>query len=81
MCIMSGTNNVDSHIGGRIKLARIAAGKSLEFLATELSIDPADLSLYEQGARRVPQEVLFDLVEILQKPLSYFFDDLSSREN
>jgi transcriptional regulator with XRE-family HTH domain len=81
MDAVSQSNRVDIHVGSRIALARIEAELSLDALADKLEINADELARIEKGAVRPSAGLLFDIGELLGKPLDYFFADLRSREN
>lgn len=75
------TNGVDIYVGAQLRLARIEAGLSVSALADEAGLGELMLARYERGGARMPAAVLCNLSETLGKPLSYFFDEIRSRQD
>lgn len=71
-------NPVDIHVGGRIRLRRMMNGLSQERLGEQLGLTFQQIQKYEKGANRVGASRLFQLSQVLEVPVSYFFDDLDS---
>jgi transcriptional regulator with XRE-family HTH domain len=73
------TNNkaIDMHVGKRVRLRRTLLGISQEQLGTELNITFQQVKKYERGASRISASRLGDIGQILDVPISYFFDDMS----
>ena len=73
------TNNkaIDMHVGKRVRLRRTLLGMSQEQLGTELNITFQQVQKYERGANRISASRLWDIGQILDVPISYFFDDMS----
>jgi transcriptional regulator with XRE-family HTH domain len=72
------TNNaIDLHVGKRLRLRRTPLGLSQEQLGAELNITFQQVQKYERGANRISASRLWDMSQILDVPVSYFFDDMS----
>ncbi len=71
-----GPNPVDVHVGGRVRLRRNLLGKSQENLGKALGLTFQQVQKYERGANRISSSKLFYLSQILDVPISYFFDDM-----
>ena len=73
------TNNsaIDLHVGKRLRLRRTLLGMSQEQLGAELNITFQQVQKYERGANRISASRLWDMSQILDVPISYFFDDMS----
>ena len=70
-------NPIDIHVGGRVRLRRTLLGKSQEKLAQALGLTFQQIQKYERGANRIGSSRLFKLSQILDVPVSFFFDDMS----
>ena len=70
-------NAVDMHAGKRIRLRRTLLGMSQEQLGGELNITFQYVQKYERGANLVSALCLWDIGQILDIPINYFFDDMS----
>ena len=71
-------NPIDIHVGGRIRLRRMMSGLSQERLGEQMGLTFQQIQKYEKGANRVGASRLFQLAQVLEVPVSYFFDDLES---
>ena len=69
---------VDTHVGSRVRLRRTLLGMSQEKLGREVGLTFQQIQKYERGTNRVSSSRLFQLCQILNVPVSFFFDDLSS---
>lgn len=71
-------NATDIHVGSRIRLRRILLKMSQERLGHALGLTFQQVQKYERGTNRVGASRLFDIARILEVPISYFFDDMTS---
>lgn len=71
-------NPIDVHVGGRIRLRRMMNGLSQERLGEHMGLTFQQIQKYEKGANRVGASRLFQLAQVLEVPVSYFFDDLDT---
>ena len=67
-------------IGIKIQEARQELGLTQQELASRLNCTQAALSNYELGKRRIDFGLLEQIVDILDKPLSYFLESLASSD-
>ena len=74
---VTNNNAVDMHVGKRIRLCRTLLGMSQEQLGGALSITFQQVQKYERGANRVSASRLWDISQILDVPVSYFFEDMT----
>ncbi len=74
----SGPNPIDIHVGARVRLRRNLLGLTLETLARAIGVTYQQLQKYERGVNRVGASRLFNLSHVLDVPVSFFFDDLST---
>ena len=74
---ITNANAIDMHVGKRVRLRRTLLGMSQEQLGTELNITFQQVQKYERGANRISALRLWDISQILDVPISYFFDDMS----
>ena len=74
---IANNNAIDMHVGKRVRLRRTLLGMSQEQLGTELNITFQQVQKYERGANRISASRLWDISQILDVPISYFFDDMS----
>ena len=76
----AGPDPVDVHVGARIRERRLVLGMSQEALGDRLQISFQQLQKYERGANRVSASTLHRLTQILDAPISYFFDGAPTDE-
>jgi transcriptional regulator with XRE-family HTH domain len=74
---ITNNNAVDMHVGKRVRLRRTLLGLSQEQLGTELNITFQQVQKYERGANRISASRLWDISQILDVPINYFFDDMT----
>jgi transcriptional regulator with XRE-family HTH domain len=69
-------NPIDIHVGKRLRLRRTLLGMSQERLGESLGLTFQQVQKYERGANRIGSSRLFELSQILDVPVSFFFDDM-----
>ena len=74
-----GPNPIDIHVGARLRLQRTLLGLSQEKLGEAVGITFQQLQKYERGATRISASRLFNLAQVLDVPVSFFFDDMPPR--
>jgi transcriptional regulator with XRE-family HTH domain len=67
---------IDIHVGGRLRLRRLAVGLSQERLAKSIGITFQQIQKYERGTNRIVASRLHDLARVLNVPIGYFFSDM-----
>lgn len=70
------SNKVDSHVGARLRRRRILLGLSQEKLAESLGLSFQQIQKYERGGNRIGASRLYELSEILNVPVSFFFEGI-----
>jgi len=70
-------NPVDVHVGARIRLRRKILKMSQEKLGDRLGVTFQQVQKYERGANRVGASRLWKMAEVLDVPISFFYDGLS----
>jgi transcriptional regulator with XRE-family HTH domain len=73
-------NPVDVHVGRRLRLRRTLLGLSQERLGELLGLTFQQVQKYERGVNRIGSSRLYELGQILDVPISFFFDDLPADE-
>ena len=68
-------NPIDIHVGSRIRLRRTMLGMSQEKLGEALGITIQQIQKYEKGTNRVGASRLQNISNILNVPVSFFFED------
>jgi len=72
-----GANPIDLHVGKRLKKARLSRGMSQERLAKAMNITFQQVQKYEKGLNRIGASRLWDLAQVLDVPISYFYEGMS----
>ncbi len=67
-------NEMDIHVGQRLRVRRALLGLSQEKLAEAVGLTFQQIQKYERGTNRVSAGRLFDMSKILDVPVSYFFE-------
>ncbi len=73
------TNEIDAHIGNRLREARLAKGLNQEALGKALGITFQQVQKYEKGANRIGANRLWDICNMLETPVGFFFDGLDEK--
>ena len=74
---ITNNNAIDLHVGQRVRLRRTLLGMSQEQLGAELNITFQQVQKYERGTTRVSASRLWDISQILDVSIGYFFDDMT----
>ena len=74
---ITNNNAVDVHVGKRVRLRRTLLGMSQEQLGASLNITFQQVQKYERGANRIGASRLHHMSEVLDVPISYFFEGIS----
>jgi transcriptional regulator with XRE-family HTH domain len=72
------TDDIDRHVGDRIRMRRIMVGTSQDELGKKLGITFQQIQKYEKGANRISAGRLYRAAQILDVPVSFFFEGLPS---
>lgn len=67
---------VDVHVGTRLRQRRSLLGISQTKLGESVGLTFQQVQKYERGSNRVSSSRLFEFAQILDVPVSYFFDEL-----
>lgn len=73
--------SIDAHIGSRLRLRRLMLGISQESLGERLSVTFQQIQKYEKGTNRVSASRLYEMAQIFDVPIDYFFDGLTGEED
>ncbi len=71
-------NEIDRHIGSRVKARRIMLGMSQEKLGEALGLTFQQVQKYEKGMNRISVGRLVDIAKILGVEIHFFFDGIKS---
>lgn len=69
-------NPIDAHVGTRVRLRRMLVGMSQERLGELLGLTFQQVQKYEKGVNRIGAGRLFEISDILNVPVSYFYEDV-----
>ena len=69
-------NPIDVHVGRRLRLRRTLLGMSQEKLGEAVRLTFQQIQKYERGVNRIGSSRLYQLSQILDVPVSFFFDGL-----
>jgi transcriptional regulator with XRE-family HTH domain len=68
---------VDRHLGARVRFARIEKRISQGALGEQLGISFQQVQKYELGKDRISASQLMNIARILEKDISFFFEDIT----
>ena len=74
---VTNNNAIDMHVGKRVRLRRTLLGMSQEQLGVTLNLTSQQVQKYESGTNRISASRLWDLSQILDVSIGYFFEDMS----
>ena len=74
------TQDIDHHVGSRIRERRIMLGLTQQQLADLIGVTYQQAHKYERGINRVSAGRLFEVARVLSVPVSYFFDGLDAED-
>lgn len=69
-------SQIDVHVGGRVRLRRMLVGMSQERMGELLGLTFQQVQKYEKGANRIGAGRLYQIAQILDVPVQFFFDDM-----
>ena len=69
-------NQIDKHIGSRVRVRRIMLGMSQEKLADALGLTFQQVQKYEKGVNRIGASRLLHIAGILDVSIDFFFEGL-----
>ena len=67
-------NPTDKYVGSRVRMRRLMLHMSQERLADQLGLTFQQVQKYEKGTNRIGASRLQHIAEILQVPISFFFE-------
>lgn len=73
-------NPIDIHVGSRVRVRRVLRGLSQEKLADRLGLTFQQVQKYEKGTNRIGASRLQEISQILEVPVSFFFEDAPGSE-
>jgi transcriptional regulator with XRE-family HTH domain len=73
------TQDVDRHVGARVRERRIMLGFTQQQLADLIGVTYQQAHKYERGINRVSAGRLYEIAQVLSVPVNYFFDGLDGQ--
>jgi len=73
-------NPTDKHVGSRVRMRRMMLGMSQEKLGDSLGLTFQQVQKYEKGTNRIGASRLQQISQILQVPVSFFFEGAPSAQ-
>jgi transcriptional regulator with XRE-family HTH domain len=67
-------NPIDKHVGSRVRMRRMMLNMSQEKLGDALDLTFQQVQKYEKGTNRIGASRLQQISQILQVPVSFFFE-------
>lgn len=74
------SNPIDAHVGSRVRLRRMLVGLSQEKLGERMGLTFQQIQKYEKGVNRIGASRLFQLSQILEVPVQFFFEGAQPAE-
>src|SRR5215210_2525447 len=71
-------NAADRHVGARIRERRVMMGLSQQQLARMVGVTYQQAHKYERGLNRISAGRLFEIAQVLDVPVSFFFEGLAA---
>jgi transcriptional regulator with XRE-family HTH domain len=69
-----GAQNIDVHIGARLREARRTHQMSQTTLANQIGITFQQIQKYEKGTNRISAGRLYEVARLLELPITFFFN-------
>ena len=70
-------DNFNNHLGSKLKLRRLALGRTQTKVAKAINVTFQQIQKYEKGTNGVSSIRLLQLSNYLKVPINYFFEDFS----
>jgi transcriptional regulator with XRE-family HTH domain len=70
------TQDIDHHVGARVRERRIMLGFTQQQLADLIGVTYQQAHKYERGINRISAGRLFEIAHVLSVPVNYFFEGL-----
>ena len=71
------TQDIDRHVGGRVRERRIMLGLTQQQLADLIGVTYQQAHKYERGLNRISAGRLYEIAQVLKVPVSWFFEGLA----
>lgn len=70
-----GPDEIDVHVGSRVRLRRMIIGMSQEALGQAVDLSFQQIQKYEKGGNRIGAGRLYRIAKVLGAPIQFFFDE------
>ena len=74
----SGNAMIDIHVGMRLRLRRLSLGMTVDDLAAATRRELLTIEGWERGDARISAAELFELAQLLEMPMTFFYDGLEN---
>ena len=81
MAATKAPNPIDKHVGSRVRMRRMMLAMSQEKLGDALGLTFQQVQKYEKGTNRIGASRLQQIAQILQVPVSFFFEGAPSLQS
>ncbi len=68
---------IDVHVGARVRQRRVLLGMTQTMLGDALGLTFQQVQKYERGTNRVLGSRLFELAQVFDVPVEFFFEDMA----
>ncbi len=76
MATKSRATPIDAHVGRRLRLRRTLLGMNQSALGQAVGLTFQQIQKYERGANRIGSSRLYQFCQVLDVPVSFFFDEM-----
>jgi len=76
-----GPREIDVHVGQRVRQRRVLCGLSQTELANAIGLTFQQLQKYERGMNRISASKLWQISQVLDVPVQWFFKEFSEPKN
>lgn len=74
-------NDIDRHVGLRIRERRVMLGLSQQQIADMIGVTYQQAHKYERGINRISAGRLFEISRVLNVPITFFYEGLEGHED
>jgi len=74
-------NDVDRHVGTRIRERRVMLGLSQQQMADMIGVTYQQAHKYERGINRISAGRLYEISRVLNVPIAFFYEGLEGRDD
>lgn len=74
-------SDIDKYVGSKIRERRIMMGLSQQQMADMIGVTYQQAHKYERGINRISAGRLYEITQVLNVPISFFFDGLESADD